>query len=127
MGGCMGIMCYGEAWAPCRSIIPCANNRDDNHPCTSFGADFSISGTTGIGSSASGCHCYTHTQHAGTAPLIGLSGAIRGIESWCNCACFVIGFASGGLGGVSTYCDNYAKCCAAGTMGGPGLARITFF
>ena len=127
MGGCMGIMCNGEAWAPCRSIIPCANNPDDNHPCTSFGADFSISGTTGIGSSASGCHCYTHTQHAGTAPLIGLSGAIRGIESWCNCACFVIGFASGGLGGVSTYCDNYAKCCAAGTMGGPGLARITFF
>ena len=127
LGGCMGIMCNGEAWAPCRSIQPCANNPDDTGGCTSFGADFSISGTTGMGSSASGCHCYTHTQHAGTAPLIGLSGAIRGIESWCNCACFIIGYASGGLGGVSTYCDNYAKCCAAGNMGGPGLARITFF
>jgi hypothetical protein len=31
------------------------------------------------------------------------------------------------LPGVSSYCDNWAKCCGAGMgMGGSGVVRITY-
>ena len=125
MGGCLGIMCNGSAHGHVTASI-CANNPDGNHPCISFGADFSIAGTTGT-NTGNTCHCWKKAQIGGTAPLIGVFGHSQITEYWCMCACFVPGFGAGGLSGDSTYCDNNAKCCAAGNMGGPGLVRITYF
>ena len=125
MGGCLGIMCNGSAHGHVTASI-CANNPDGNHPCISFGADFSIAGTTGT-NTGNTCHCWKKAQIGGTAPLIGVFGHSQITEYWCMCACFVPGFGAGGLSGDSTYCDNNIKCCAAGNMGGPGLVRITYF
>ena len=48
-------------------------------------------------------------------------------EAWCSCGCFVNWPAGGGMSGQSSYCNNFAKCCAGGMgMGGSGLIKVTF-
>ena len=47
-------------------------------------------------------------------------------EAWCNCACYTNWPAGGGQTGQSSYCGNWAKCCAGGNMGGSGLVKVTF-
>ena len=63
---------------------------------------------------------------SGAAPFVGKHSAGANAESWCNCACYVNWPAGGGQTGQSSYCGNWAKCCAGGNMGGSGMVRITF-
>ena len=126
MGGCAGIVCNGDKHGN-RTAQICANNPDGNNPCISFGADFSIAGSTSTNTNSSTCHCSKRIQIGGTAPMIGVFGTKQTVVYWCHCACFVPGFGAGGLSGDTTYCGNNCKCCAAGNMGGPGLVRITYF
>jgi len=120
-GGCTGIWCNGDAWGH-KNIQSCANT----NICMHFGADFGMAGTTGMGSSASQCHCLTHIMRTGQAPWIGLNAESRSIEHWCTCGCFIPGFGSGGMSGDSTYCGSDSRCCAAGNMGGPGIVKVTY-
>ena len=90
------------------------------------GADFGMMGTNGPGSSTSGCHCYSHNNYGGQAPMIGLMATNTATETWCSCACHTNWPSGGGMNGESTYCGNHAKCCAAGHMGGSGVVRITY-
>lgn len=121
LGGCSGTMCNGDAWGN-HNIQSCSNT----NICMHFGADFGMAGTTGMGSSASGCHCWTHTMRTGQAPWIGLAAESRTIEWWCTCGCYIAGFGAGGMSGDSTYCGSAEKCCAAGNMGGPGIVKVTY-
>lgn len=90
------------------------------------GADFGMMGTNGPGSSTSGCHCYSHNNYGGQAPMIGLMATNTATETWCSCACHTNWPSGGGMNGESTYCGNHAKCCAVGHMGGSGVVRITY-
>jgi len=121
LGGCGGIMCNGDAHGPRTNQI-CANK----NICPHFGADFGMAGTTGTGNSDT-CHCWVHRQIGGVAPFMGQFGTMTTTVYWCNCSCFIPGWAAGGLTGDSTYCDNNIKCCAGGGMGGPGLVKVTYF
>ena len=56
-------------------------------------------------------------MHAGTATN----------EAWCACGCHISWPAGGGVPGTSSYCNNWAKCCAGGSgQGGSGIVKITF-
>jgi hypothetical protein len=62
----------------------------------------------------------------GSAPFVGKRFAGANAEAWCNCACYTNWPAGGGQTGQSSYCGNWAKCCAGGNMGGSGLVKVTF-
>ena len=123
-GGCGGWMCNGDAWGPRHSTSGCANC----NICGIFGADFGAMGNTGAHMGFGGCHCrgadFTDT---GAAPFIGTQQKKANSESWCNCGCHVNWPAGGGQAGTSSYCNNWAKCCAGGIgQGGSGIVKITF-
>ena len=121
-GGCSGWMCNGNAWGP-RHHHTCANC----NICGIFGADFGIMGTTGFKPGHGGCHCWRTMSFTGQAPVIGLSHQTKTSEAWCSCGCYVNWPAGGGTSGVSSYCGNWAKCCAGGSgQGGSGIVKITF-
>jgi hypothetical protein len=46
-------------------------------------------------------------------------------ENGCNCGCFV-NWPAGGGSSPQAQCNNFCMCCAAGTMGGSGLVKITY-
>ena len=127
MGGCGGWMCNGEAWL-------CCNGRHFNNGCancnicSSFGADFGISGTTGFKTGQSMCRCNGSTSFTGSAPYIGLMQSASATEAWCSCGCYVNWPAGGGVSGVSSYCCTWAKACAGGSgQGGSGIVKVTYY
>jgi hypothetical protein len=124
MGGCGGWMCNGDAWGTYCLNSGCANC----NICSSFGGDFGMSGSSGFKMGHSGCHCSgADGGWTGAAPMIGLMHAVSATESWCSCGCYVNWPAGGGASGVSSYCNNWAKCCAAGSgQGGSGIVKITY-
>jgi hypothetical protein len=123
-GGCGGWMCNGDAWGRREMGSGCANC----NICSSFGADFGISGSTGMKMGHMGCHCSgADGSWTGAAPMIGLHHGNSATETWCSCGCYVNWPAGGGTSGQSSYCGNWAKCCAGGTgQGGSGIVKITF-
>jgi len=123
MGGCGGWMCNGDAWGP-REFKQCANC----NICSSFGADFGINGTTGFKMGHMGCHCSgADGSFTGIAPFIGKMFGNSATETWCSCGCYVNWPSGGGMSGQSSYCDNFAKMCAAGMgMGGSGIVKVTY-
>ena len=117
-------MCNGDAWGRREFSSGCASC----NICSSFGADFGISGSGGSRIGVMGCHCSgADGSFTGSAPLIGKMMGVAATEVWCSCGCYTNWPAGGGLPGVSSYCGNFAKQCAAGMgMGGSGVVRITY-
>jgi len=126
-GACGGWMCNGDAWGP-RTHGTCTNCGVAGSVCGFTGADFGINGTVGWKMGHSGCHCQgADLQFSGTAPLIGKAVSNSPTEVWCSCGCYINWPSGGGMPGVSSYCGNYAQCCAAGSgQGGSGIVKITF-
>jgi len=133
-GGCGGWMCNGEAWGNCSVNICCRQATHHSsgcancNICSSFGADFGISGSIGFKMGHMGCHCSgADGGWTGSAPFMGNVQAVAATEAWCSCGCYVNWPSGGGMSGVSSYCNNWAKCCAAGSsQGGSGIVKITF-
>ena len=122
-GGCGGWMCNGDAWGPRHMHFSCENCRI----CGIFGADFGMMGGTGWRPGHGDCHCHYQYNGSGQAPMIGRQNMSITIEAWCNCGCHIDWPAGGGMAGESSYCNNWAKCCAGGSgQGGSGVVRITF-
>ena len=122
-GGCGGWMCNGDAWGPRHMHYSCENCRI----CGIFGADFGVMGGTGWRPGHGNCHCHYQYNGSGQAPMIGRHNMSITIEAWCNCGCHIDWPAGGGMAGESSYCGNWAKCCAGGSgQGGSGVVRITF-
>ena len=122
-GACGGWMCNGNAWGPRHTHFNCENCRI----CGMFGNDFGIMGSTGWNVGHGGCHCNYTYSGSGQTPLIGKMNVSVTNLAWCNCGCHIEWPAGGGMPGVSSYCGNWAKCCAGGSgQGGSGVVRITF-
>ena len=122
-GGCGGWMCNGDAWGPRHTHFGCENCRI----CGIFGADFGMMGTTGWEPGHGGCHCNYTYSGSGQPPLIGKMTVGVTNVAWCSCGCNIEWPSGGGQAGVSSYCGNWAKCCAGGSgQGGSGVVRITF-
>lgn len=122
IGGCGGWMCNGDAWGP-RHTHAC----NTCNICGVFGADFGMGGTSGWHPGHGYCHCIYTYSGTGQAPLIGKMAVSVTNEGWCNCGCHIEWPAGGGMAGTSSYCGNWAKCCAGGSgQGGSGVTRITF-
>ena len=123
MGGCGGWMCNGDAWGARTFQSDCANC----NICVSFGADLGIPGSNGWQHGVTGCRCSGQTSGSGAAPMIGKQQVAATTEAWCACGCYTNWPSGGGMPGVSSYCGNWAKCCAAGSgQGGSGIVKITF-
>ena len=123
VGGCGGWMCNGNAWGPRHTHIGCENCRI----CGIFGADFGMMGTTGWEPGHGGCHCNYTYSGSGQPPMIGKMTVGVTNVAWCSCGCHIEWPSGGGMPGVSSYCGNWAKCCAGGSgQGGSGVVRITF-
>jgi len=121
-GACAGWMCNGDAWGP-RHTQTCVNC----NVCGFANADFGINGSTGVSGGHGGCQCKSGDwSQAGVAPFVGKWAALANAESWCNCGCNTNWPAGGGPTGHSSYCGNWAKCCAGGNMGGSGMVKVTF-
>ena len=122
-GACGGWMCNGDAWGPRHTHFNCENCRI----CGMFGNDFGMMGSTGWNVGHGGCHCNYTYSGSGQTPLIGKMNVSVTNLAWCNCGCHIEWPAGGGMPGVSSYCGNWAKCCAGGSgQGGSGVVRITF-
>ena len=122
-GGCGGWMCNGDAWGQRHAVTSCANCRI----CGIFGADFGFTGSAGIKAGTTTCRCHGQTSWTGAAAGIGMHLATQTNEAWCACGCHVNWPAGGGTPGTSSYCNNWAKCCAGGSgQGGSGLVKITY-
>tara|TARA_A200000159_G_scaffold14578_1_gene12080 strand:+ start:25 stop:579 length:555 start_codon:yes stop_codon:yes gene_type:complete len=123
VGGCGGWMCNGDAWGPRHTHIGCENCLR----CGIFGADFGMMGTTGWEPGHGGCHCNYTYSGSGQPPMIGKMTVGVTNVAWCSCGCHIEWPSGGGMPGVSSYCGNWAKCCAGGSgQGGSGVVRITF-
>ena len=97
--------------------------------CGMFGADFGIMGFVGNRLGHSGCHCQgaDHTSTGGAPMLGGMVHQMSVTEAWCGCGYHVNWPAGGSSTGLSSYCDNAAKCCGGGQgQGGSGIVKITF-
>ena len=74
-----------------------------------------------------GCQCKSADwMQTGVAPFVGKQGVHAHAEAWCGCACYTNWPAGGGMTGTSSYCGNWASCCAGGNMGGSGIVKITY-
>ena len=121
-GGCGGWMCNGDAHGP-RHTQTCANCLI----CGIFGADFGMMGGMGMKAGTTTCRCHGQTSWTGAAAGIGTYSGTATNEAWCACGCHINWPAGGGVPGTSSYCDNWAKCCAGGSgQGGSGMVKITF-
>ena len=84
-------------------------------------------GTSGTEPGHGYCHCAYTYSFSGRAPLMGATQVGVTNVAWCSCGCHIDWPAGGGQAGVSSYCGNWAKCCAGGSgQGGSGVVRITF-
>lgn len=126
VGGCGAWACQsGDAWSP-YIITSCSNCGIGGSTCGFAGADFGMMGTTGGYTGRGLCHCYKRTQFAGTAPIVGKVHLSSAMDVPCQCGCFINWPAGGGMSGNFGYIGNFGLCCAAGTMGGSGLVKITY-
>jgi len=122
-GACGGWMCNGDAWGQRHAVTSCANCLI----CGVFGADFGFSGSAGIKAGTTTCRCHGQTSFTGEGAGIGMMMTTATNEAWCACGCHTNWPAGGGVPGTSSYCGNWAKCCAGGAgQGGSGLVKITF-
>jgi len=122
-GGCGGWMCNGDAWGNRHRDAGCANCGI----CGIFGADWGMMGGEGHIAGTTTCRCHGQTSWTGPAAMIGRYMETSTNEAWCSCGCYVNWPAGGGVPGTSSYCNNWAKCCAAGSgQGGSGIVKITF-
>jgi hypothetical protein len=127
MGGCGGIMCNGDAWGGGSMGYHHTSGCANCNICGYFGADFGIMGTAGFKAGQSMCRCNGATSFTGQAPIIGTFQTTAVTEAWCSCGCYVNWPAGGGQSGTSSYCNDWAKCCAGGSgQGGSGIVKITF-
>jgi len=84
-------------------------------------------GGMGIKAGTTTCRCHGQTGWTGAAAGIGTYGGTTTNEAWCACGCHIVWPAGGGVPGTSSYCGNWAKCCAGGSgQGGSGIVKITF-
>ena len=84
-------------------------------------------GSAGIKAGTTTCRCHGQTSWTGAAAGIGMHLATQTNEAWCACGCHISWPAGGGVPGTSSYCNNWAKCCAGGSgQGGSGIVKITF-
>ncbi len=122
-GACGGWMCNGDAWGQRHAVTNCANCRI----CGIFGADFGFMGGMGIKAGTTTCRCHGQTSWTGAAAGLGTYSGTATNEAWCSCGCHINWPAGGGVPGTSSYCNNWAKCCAGGSgQGGSGIVKITF-
>tara|TARA_R110002153_G_scaffold223039_1_gene375458 strand:- start:2656 stop:3009 length:354 start_codon:yes stop_codon:yes gene_type:complete len=116
-------MCNGDAWGQRHATSDCANC----NICGIFGADFGMMGGMGMKAGTTTCRCHGQTGFSGVAAGIGTMGGTATNEAWCACGCHINWPSGGGQPGTSSYCNNWAKCCAGGSgQGGSGLVKITF-
>ena len=126
VGGCGGIMCNGDAWGG-GGLQHFGQGCANCNICGFFGSDFGMMGTTGFKMGQSMCRCNGVTSMTGSAPFIGKFMTTATTEAWCSCGCYIDWPSGGGMSGSSSYCGDWAKCCAAGMgMGGSGIVKITF-
>jgi len=123
-GGSRG--CANGSWAEsCYSYMPYCK-----HPGNNGGefANYVHSGSysTAIYQYPGGvCHCWKNTTYT-TGPTHLSVGRIDMGNNFCwiRCGCWMVPYATGGQGAMSTYCG---RCCGQGGTGGPGVVKITFF
>lgn len=119
-------MCNGDAWGG-GGLQHFGQGCANCNICGFFGSDFGMMGTTGWKMGQSMCRCNGVTSFTGQAPFIGKFMTTANTEAWCSCGCYVDWPSGGGMSGGSSYCDNFAKQCAAGMgMGGSGIVKISF-
>jgi len=122
VGACGAVACQsGDTYSPYINQS-CANCG----VCSSYGADFGISGSTGGMTGRGYALCIKRTIFTGAAPIIGKRHMGSGSEYNCACGCFINWPAGGGMSGHTGYVGSYTNCCAAGNMGGSGLVKITY-
>jgi hypothetical protein len=122
-GACGGWMCNGDAWGQRHAVTNCANCLI----CGIFGADFGMMGGMGIKAGTTTCRCHGQTGWTGAAAGMGVYAGTTTNEAWCACGCHIVWPSGGGTPGTSSYCGNWAKCCAGGSgQGGSGIVKITF-
>ena len=92
-----------------------------------WGGDFSMGNHAGGFSMSYNCHCYRHTECSTGAPFLTGGNYVTNelTECWMRCGCRNVPYASGGQGGMTTYCGS--NCCGRGTTGGSGVVKITYF
>lgn len=125
LGGCSGYACLTSAVYYPAGFQSCLGFSAGG--CGWYGADFGIYGGTGGHGNSGSYDCRHRSSWSGAAPLIGLTrmGWMTDDVAGCNCGCYVNWPAGGGSSPMG-YCYNYQMCCAAGTMGGSGLVKITY-
>ena len=122
-GACGGWMCNGDAWGQRHAVSDCANCLI----CGIFGADFGMMGGMGMKAGTTTCRCHGQTGWTGAAAGLGTYSGTATSQAWCACGCHINWPSGGGTPGTSSYCDNWAKCCAGGSgQGGSGMVKITF-
>ena len=95
--------------------------------CGIFGADFGGMGAMGRKAGTTTCRCHGQTSWSGAGAGIGKYMETSTNEAWCACGCHINWPAGGGTPGTSSYCGNWAKCCAGGSgQGGSGIVKITY-
>tara|TARA_B100000287_G_scaffold103431_1_gene95650 strand:- start:17901 stop:18683 length:783 start_codon:yes stop_codon:yes gene_type:complete len=112
--------CANTSWAEmCFSDWNCCVSPTFN------GSDFAMGNMRPAGTGPYNCHCYRHTWCAGNAPFLA-AGTHGGhlAECWKRCACWTVPYASGGPGGMTTYCGNWDN--GTGGIGGSGVIKITY-
>ena len=119
-GGCANsswnTMCFSE-WGRC------CTSPSGSH----WGGEFSMGTHEGGFSGSYNCHCYRHTECSSGGPFLTGGNFVTNelTECWMRCGCHDVPYASGGQGGMTTYCGS--NCCGRGTTGGSGVVKITYF
>ena len=123
LGGCSGYACIASGIQYPNSMESCLGHSAGG--CGWYGADFGIYGGTGGHGTTGGYDCRHRSSWSGAAPFIGLTRLGWSSENGCNCGCFV-NWPAGGGSSPQSQCQNFCMCCAAGTLGGSGLVKITY-
>lgn len=123
LGGCSGYACVASQIAIGGTFQPCLGHSSGG--CGWYGADFGIYGGTGGHGGSAAQDCRHRSSWSGAAPMIGLTRLGWMSENGCNCGCYV-NWPAGGGSSPQSQCQNFCMCCAAGTMGGSGLVKVTY-
>ena len=127
--GLSNFCALGGKWGCANGDWSTKCSSDEGRCCAApntWDGDFAMGGHAGAFSGSYNCHCYRHTECSSGAPFLG-SGFVSGelTECWMRCGCAQVPYASGGQGGMTTYCGS--NCCGRGSTGGSGVVKITFF
>ena len=113
--------CANTSWdTPCNSSFSCCLAPVSN------GGDFGMGNHAGTFGGSAFCHCnYVFSCTTG-APFLasGGTGVNASVNCWVRCGCWTVPYATGGQGGMTTYCGS--SCCGQGGTGGSGLVKITY-